>query len=266
MIITKLEKTYTTNTRFSTGLYDVFVIERIGSAVDVSVIRIDGREISAIDSVLQPRVLTSSNLFGPFDLKDLFLVVPPQKTFEFVAATTGRVVLEGKHIMLDVGEGVPSELISRFNEQDKVYYNPITFSRTLATNESIPAGGRVLLAEFRAEPNRKYIFDNIAGFSITNFSLTDYGTLALQFEINGRLLDTETATYGTRGIDAFNLPLPPTMTTNAEPFSFEEFPITLEPNYLLRIYVANVGTTAVSPPSGAALTLTFKAMARVFEL
>lgn len=266
MRVVKLQKTFMSGTEYSTGLYDIFVIEKIGATSDIDIIKIDGREISSIDSTLQPAVRTQSNLFGPFDLKDLRLIVPPQKKFVFGTTAGASVYVEGKHIILDVGEGIPSELVSRFNEQDRVYYNRIVLSNTLPTNQSIAAGAKVLIGELKVPSDRRYVLDSIAGFSITNYSLTSGGVLAIQFELNGRLLDTETATYGPLGIDAFHMPLPPTMATNTKIFSFDDMPITLEPNYLLRVYAVNVSGSAISPPSNASLTLTFKAMARTFEL
>lgn len=266
MKVVKLKKTYSTNTDYKTGIYDALIIERIGASVDVSVIKIDGREIAGIDSVLQPTRKHSDNLFGPFDLKDLYLVIPPSKPFRFESSASGKVVVEGKHIILEPGEGVPSDVVSRYGNQDKTYYTPFTLSTTLPANASIAPGASVKIGELVPSRIERYIFDNIAGFSITNYNLNDYGILALRFVYDGRVLDSLETTVGPAGIDAFEMPLPPRTTTNMEPFSFEEFPLVVEPNHKLEIYAVNISGSSISPPSGQSLTLTFEAMVRKTEL
>jgi hypothetical protein len=67
---------------------------------------------------------------------------------------------------------------------------------------------------------------------------------------------------GHLGIDAYEMPLPPTTTTAMDAFWLREHPITVEPNHTLKVTVVNISGAPITPPSGQSITLTVKALAR----
>jgi len=262
MKLLDLAKTFSTNVEYKAQHNAFFVFQNLGANVDVDYVEIEGRRTTPIDALLAPPAVTESNLFGPEDLEDLYLVVPPNHRFKFVSSASGKVVALGKIGLLGLGEGLPADLVSRFNNMHITYKKPITFTKTLAVNESIAANQEIVLGELKPTTIERYILDDIIGFYSTNTGTFEPGKLALRFYYDDIPLDILETGMGHLGIDTYNTPLPPTSTTNFEPFWLREHPIVVEPNHTLRITVINVSGATITPPTGSAITLEFKALAK----
>jgi len=262
MKLLDLAKTFKTNVEYRAQANAFFVFNQIGSDVDLDYIEIEGRKTTPIDSTLAPTAITASNMFGLEDLEDLYLVVPPNHRFKFVSATSGNVVVNGKMGLLGLGEGLPADLVNRFNNMNIVYKRPVKFTRTLATNQPIAAGEEVLLGTLTPTSIERYIFDDIIAFTSTNTGPFAPGRLAVRFYYDDVPLDILDTGMGHLGIDTFNMPLPPTTTTNMEAFWLREHPIVVEPNHTLKITIINISGASISPPSGSSISLTLEALAR----
>jgi hypothetical protein len=262
MKILDLQKVFSTNVEYKAQANAFFVFNSLGTDVDIDSIEIEGRKTTPLDSTLAPQVRTASNLFGPEDLEDLYLVVPPNHRFKFNSSSSGKVVVYGKMGLLALGEGLPADLVNRFNNINYSYKKPITFTKTLDVNQSIPADGEVVIGTLTPSNIERYIFDDIIGFSGTNIGTLAPGKIAIRFYYDDTPLDIIDKTMGHFGIDAYEMPLPPTTTTDMDAYWLRENPIVVEPNHTLKITAVNISGSAITPPSGQSITLTVKALAR----
>ena len=128
MKLLDLAKTFKTNVEYRAQANAFFVFNQIGSEVDLDYIEIEGRKTTPIDFILAPTVVIGTNMFGLEDLEDLYLVVPPNHRFRFVSASSGNVVVNGKMGLLGLGEGLPADLVNRFNNMNIVYKRPVKLS------------------------------------------------------------------------------------------------------------------------------------------
>lgn len=261
MKILPLEKGFRTNTQYQAEFNKFYVFKHIGSNVSVDYIDIEGRRTTPIDNELAPQQITASNLFGQFDLKDQYIVIPPLHRFMFVSSASGVVRVSGTLGILEMGEGLPADLQVRFRNMHLSYYRPITLTRTLGTNESIAAGAEVEIGSITPSSIERYIFNSIMGVRLTNAGTISVGDVGLRIYYNDTPLDNLVSSAGPLGIDVSDMPLPPTTTTNMEPFTFEDFPLVLEPNHKLTFRLVNNRTTAITPPSGQAISITLKGYA-----
>ncbi|MEM4061109.1 MAG: hypothetical protein QXK11_11460, partial [Pyrobaculum sp.] len=132
-----LRKIVPANTLIEMELDRYWVIERIGTNInDLVTIEVDGVPVAKIHGTLAPVAKTSSNLFGPVELKDLYIVVPPQRKFYARSASSGSVYVEGKLVVLSPGETIPTEHLARYNayaSRKLEYYDySLTIGSTMA--------------------------------------------------------------------------------------------------------------------------------------
>jgi len=262
MKILDLQKVFATNTEYKAQPNAFYVFNALGTDVSIDSVEIEGRKTTPLDSTLAPQTKTASNLFGPEDLEDLFLVVPPNHKFKFNSSASGKVIAYGKIGLLGIGEGLPSDLVNRFNNINLSYKKPVTFTTTLAADVSIPADGEVVIGTLTPSNIERYIFDDIIGFAGTNIGTLTPGKIAIRFYYDDTPLDIIDKTMGHFGIDAYEMPLPPTVNTDMEAFWLRENPIVVEPNHTLKITAVNISGAAITPPTGQSITLTVKALAR----
>jgi hypothetical protein len=123
MKILDLQKVFATNTEYKAQSNAFYVFNALGTDVSIDSVEIEGRKTTPLDSTLAPQTKTASNLFGPEDLEDLFLVVPPNHKFKFNSSASGKVIAYGKIGLLGIGEGLPSDLVNRFNNINLSYKN-----------------------------------------------------------------------------------------------------------------------------------------------
>jgi len=262
MKLLDLAKTFSTNVEYRAQSNAFFVFREIGTDVDIEYVEIEGRKTTPIDRDLAPHVRTSSNLLGPEELEDLYLVVPPNHRFKFVSTSSGKLVCYGLMGLLGLGEGLPADLVRRFNNMNISYKRPITLTKTLPTNQAISAGEEVVIGEIRPTTIERYILDDIIGFTSVNTGTAAPGRIAVRFYYDDVPLDILDTEMGHLGIDSYVMPLPPTATNNFDPFWLREHPIVVEPNHVLKLTAVNISGDTISPPSGQSITLTIKTLAK----
>jgi hypothetical protein len=192
----------------------------------------------------------------------LYLVIPPNHRFRFNSAASGKVVAYGTFGLLGIGEGLPADLVNRFNNITLSYKKPVTFTKTLPTDQSIAAGQEVVIGTLTPSNIERYIFDDIIGFTSTNTGTAAPGRIAIRFYYDETPLDIIDTGMGHLGIDSFEMPLPPTTSTDMQPFWLREYPIVVEPNHTLKITAVNISGAAITPPAGQSISLTIKALTR----
>jgi hypothetical protein len=261
MKLLELQKVFATNVEYKASSNAFFVFKYLGTDVNIDSVEIEGRKTTPLDRDLAPQYTTGSNLFGPEDLEDLYLV-PPNHRFKFNSTASGRVVAYGTIGLLGIGEGLPADLVNRFNNITLSYKRPVTFSVTLPTNKIMAINEEVVIGTLTPTSIEKYVFNDIIGFTSTNTGTPAPGRIAIRFYYDEIPLDIIDTSMGHLGIDSFEMPLPPTTSTVMDAFSLRDYPIVVEPNHTLKITAINISGSPITPPTGTAITLTVKALAR----
>jgi len=251
-----LDRIFSIGTTYETSSRTCYVFEKLGTGVsdDVKVV-IDGKECGLFHGDLAPKHKINTNLFGPVCLKELVYVVPPETKFEFRSATAGEVRAIGRLLLLEPDEAVPPELMDRFKAQNNHYITKDEKTYSHGTDVALAAGAEVEIYKKKLETNEKFTLNHIVAAKITNATGYAQGQIGIRFYLDGVPLDTLQTAEGDFGIDSYSMPLPPTETTEFQPFTLERFPLVVEGDHELRITAINVKGTAISPPTGTAITI-----------
>jgi hypothetical protein len=251
LIIKQGETYYTPRNAF-------FIIKKIGtgSSGDAS-LYVDDKKTCIIKNLTAPLHKTESNLLGPIDLKEYYIVIPPETKF-YVSGDAGSATrLVGVIGLLKPGEAPPADVQARFNTQPNQYITYVEGTKALGVDEALPANAEVEVISLTPKTIEKYIFNGPVMATVENYSPTE-GDLSLMFYIDNIPLQKLTDLPGTirGGIDILSCPRPPTDTTEQEPFSFIANPIVLEGDHTLSVRVRNTSGASIKPAAGTALTFT----------
>ncbi|MEM4952216.1 MAG: hypothetical protein QXV81_08150 [Ignisphaera sp.] len=254
-----LRKIVPANTLIEMELDRYWVIERIGTNInDTVTIEVDGIPTAKIHSILAPIARNNSNLFGPVDLKDLYIVVPPQRKFYARSATSGSVYIEGKLVVLAPKETIPTEHLARYNAYPSRKLEFYNYSLTIGS--SMVAGREYTVASITPPAIEDHLLNRRAGISVTGTSAAlTYGQVAAKLYLDGKPLDQIALSITRHGIEILKMPLPPTATTDFETFSFSELPIQINGGHTLEVRVVNVSGSDIAAASGQQITARFMA-------
>jgi hypothetical protein len=255
-----LRKILKTNVTYEMEKDRYYVIKRIGTDAGSKVtVKVDGIPVLDIFNIIAPIARTSSNLLGPMDLGEFFIVVPPERKLLFESAASANVYIEGDLIVLSPGETIPTDHLTRYNTYAtrKITYVDVS----VAVGTSWPAGQEVKVADITPPTIEDWIFDGFAGVAVTGLSVARaYGQINVKFYYDGKPLDLLVATAGPHGIETLKMPLPPTADTEFEPFTFKEKPIYVVGGHTLTVTAINVSGTALGAATGANIAVRFVAI------
>jgi len=219
------------------------VIRAIGtnSTSKVQVI-VEGKVSGEFVTNFAPITYSSSNTLGPFDLRDLYIVIPKGSQFYFTGDSGKFVYAEGDLIIHEYGEDLPAEFKSRYDTQSTQYYTYISASYTSAAAASIPSGEVATVLDFTCPSGREYLLNDIIMMEAsTSAGSISQDLLAHRIYINDQPLDILDSTMGPFGIATTQTPNPPRMDLNAYTLSLEENPIYLKEGTNLKIKLVNNG-------------------------
>jgi hypothetical protein len=255
-----LKKILKTNVTYEMEKDRYYVIRRIGTDTTSKVtVKVDGIPVLDIFSTIAPIARTSSNLLGPRDLGEFFIVVLPERKLLFESTATANVFIEGDLIVLSPGETIPTDHLARYNTYATRKITYVNVSFTVGT--SWPAGQEVKVTDITPPTIEDWIFDDYAGVAVTNLSATQaYGQINAKFYYDGKPLDLLVATAGPHGIETLKMPLPPAATTEFEPFTFKDKPIYVVGGHTLTVTVVNVSGAALSAAAGQNIIVIFVAV------
>jgi hypothetical protein len=255
-----LRKILKTNVTYEMEKDRYYVIRRIGTdATSMVTVKVDGIPVLDIFSTIAPIARTSSNLLGPMDLGEFFIVVPPERKLLFESAASANVFVGGDLIVLSPGEAIPTDHLARYNTYAtrKITYADVS----VIVGTSWPAGQEVKVADLTPPTIEDWIFDSFAGVSVTNLAAARaYGQINLKLYYDGKPLDLLVAVAGPHGIETLKMPLPPAATVDFEPFSFGDKVIYVVGGHTLTVTAINVSGGALSAATGQNITVRFVAI------
>ena len=257
-----LDKVLKAGVEYETPTRTAYVIKKVGTDDDASsYLVIDGKELGAIKSLVAPLHKTSSNLLGPYDLRDEYYVVPPETKFKFDGASGKKCRIIGEVWNLGVGESLPSPIMDRFKRQHQVYRRFFEGSFSLGTDVTWKANAEYTVLSLTPLTVEKVTFDDIVMVEVTGDTVSE-GDFALEVYINNSPLEVDVAEGLMRGIDVKSLPRPPSDTAEMLVFSLKDMPITVEGDNTIDFRVRNVSGSDKAPASGSSWTVTVTAMAK----
>ena len=248
----KLDKIVKTGTSYRAEADKFFIIKAIGTDItDKVTVEVDGKPAGDIINSFAPLHKTESNVLGPFDLKDKFIVVPPDKKFEVTSSTSGKVRILGEIGILSPGEAFPGDLMTRYNAQFDDFVTYLTGSVSLGTDEEWATGRELTVLEYTPKTREAVTLDSYVMVKVSGGTITE-GDVGIRFEVKANPLDILDESMGQLGIDALSMPYPPADATEQIPFTLEDKPITLPGDTEFKIKAINTSGGALTPASGSA--------------
>jgi len=241
------------------------IIRKLGTdgATDTH-LKIDGKDLGNIKSLVAPLRVTETNLLGPLNLGDLYYVVPPEISFEVVGPTNAKMRLIGKMILLDPGVKLGAPYITRFLAQHYHYLTFVEGTYSHGTDVKLVKDAEVEVISLTPKTIEKYTFNNVIMASVTNYTAVG-GDLGLRFKIDVEDLEALLAKPLVGGIDILSCPRPPADTTNQVPFSFAPKPIVVLGDRTFRVRIRNISGADISPAAGTSLTFYVTAICEYFK-
>jgi hypothetical protein len=257
-----LKKVLKTGTTYTMENDRYYVIEKVGTdATSKVTVKVDGIPVADIFSTIAPIARSGTNEFGPFPLEDDYIVVPPQRQLYFDGPSGANVYIEGKLVVLSPGEAIPTEHLTRYNTYANRKVSYVDVSATVGASWS--AGQEIKISDISPTAIEDWLFNSIAGVSVANLSTTQtYGQINVKLYYDGKPLDLLLNIAGPQGLETLKMPLPPTNTTEKEPFSFKSLPIMINGGHTLTVSAINTSGAALSATTGNNITVRFVAIYR----
>jgi hypothetical protein len=255
-----LKKILKTNTTYIMEKDRYYVIKKAGTDSSSPVtIKVDGVPVLTIYNTIAPIARTGSNELGPIDLGENFIVVPPERQIYCESSASANVYIEGDLVVLSPGEAIPTEHLTRYNSHVNRKIAYVSLSATVGA--SWTAGQEVKVGDINPPTIEDWVFDSFAGASVANLSTSlTYGQVTIKLYYDGKPLDLLLTQAGPRGIEVLKMPLPPSNTTEKEPFTFKDKPIAVVGGHTLTVSAINVSGAALSAASGTNITVSFVAV------
>jgi hypothetical protein len=262
-----LDKVVPAGTTFVTEKREAFIVQVIGtnSATD-GTLYIDEKPMITLKSLVAPHRLRDSNLLGPLQLGDLYIVIPPETKYLWSAAAGTVVRFIGTKILLEPGEVLGEPYISRYKAQ----FNNIIVYREGVYNHGVgnswPAGDEREVLRITPSTIEEYVFNNVLMASVENVSggVAD-GDWGVFIYVDRQPIDFIHHTGEKKGIDVLSCPRPPTDTTEEIPFSLQNYPIEIPGDHEISFRIVNNSVTAKSPTTGNAIIATVTVLAQYFR-
>jgi hypothetical protein len=245
MKVFKLDKTLATNTDYTTESDIALIIQEVGTDDTAKVTaKVEGIPCAEFTSYLGPLNSNPTNRLPLLNLKDLYIVVPPDKIFRFEGTSEKNVRIKGLLLRFEPNEGLPAEYIARYTEQGKIFFSYLIAS--LENDTAVPAGSAIDLLTFTCPSGQKYVFNSYFMASLQDTTpAINYG-LVSRILVNDSPLDNLMNSKILLGIDQHATPLPPNDTDGVSVFSFEDKPIALTEGNILKVQIQNITSDSIT--------------------
>jgi len=244
MKVYKLDKVVAMNAEYKMERYRAYIIEAWGTNDTAPVTaRIDAKKVGDIYQVLAPHRVLNTNTGGPINLKDKFLVVPPEKTYKFEGTAGSFVRIVGKILELAIGEALPGDYLTRFGVQHNEYYTCVKGPDNVGTGTNLADGAEVTLYSLLPATIEQYLFNHrmYVVQTSTGSPAEAEGDLGVRLYLDGVPFDHILADTGRRGINRFDMDYPRDSGVYSDvPFTLEDAPVLVPGDRTLDVKLMNV--------------------------
>lgn len=251
-----LDKVFDIGTLYRAEEDKAYVIHRLGTdSTEKATAKVDGAPVAEIINTLAPKQPIDTNLLCLLDLGPLFIVVPPDKPFEFSGESGKDVRAVGEIIELSPGEALAPELLARYGAQTKKYviYEAATFDKGVGVTWG--ADEENLVVSIKASAAERLTFNRLFMAKVEkDATLEAQGIWAHQLAVQDKPFDIVDKDMGRPGIAMLSTPYPPADAVNVEPFTLADHPIVVEPGRKLSIKCRNVSGAVQDPTTSLKYT------------
>jgi len=256
VVVVPLNKVFKQGVNYRTHPRTAYLIEKIGTdGASATRLKVDGKDLGALISDVAPLRKTNSYIVGPLDISRLPYVIPPETDFSVDGPSGAKVRVIGKVYLLAPGEPTPESLLARFREQPNKHIRYVEGSVSLGTDVAWADGDEITLTTITPLTIEKFKFNDLVMVKIENATIND-GDVVIQFYLDNNPLENLYGTNISPGIDVLAMPHRDDVGTNEIAFTLKDFPIEVIGDHTLKVTAKNVSGSAISPPSGASITLT----------
>lgn len=235
----KLDKVLASNTDYYTESDTVLVINKIGTDDTAkNTAKVEGRPCAEIIASMAGLVTVAANRLPLFDLGELNIVIPPDKTFQFSGTGSKYIRIVGSILRLAPGEFTPAGFLARYSEQGKKFYS-YQYAK-VASDFNLAAGASSDLISFTCPTGEKWVFNSLFMSKLLKQAgpAIEYG-LASRVLLQDSPLDNLINAKVLLGISQYGTPYPPNDTDQAIGFSFADRPIEVKPGQVLKVQIVN---------------------------
>jgi len=254
----KLDKIFNVGTLYRAETDKAYVFRKIGTdSTTKLMVKVAGSPVAELLSEATPKYPINTNLNGPEDLGDLYIVVPPSKPLEIEGESGKDLRAIGNIQILAAGETLPAGLLTRADEQAKKFlsYERGTYSH--GTDAAWAADVENTVLTFTCPQGERWTFNRYLGATVANVAGgLKQGQFGVRLYVDDLPFDIIEAAMGRKGIDVISCHLPAKEDVNSEPFTLADFPIELAPGRTLKISCINVSGGTINPITGASLDVT----------
>jgi len=243
-----LDKVLKTGTLYRSEPDKAYIIKSAGTdSTTKATLTVEGAPVLETINVLAMLEQRDVRRFPPLDLKQNYVVVPPDKVFSFTGASGSLMRIMGELLSLAPGEALPNVQATRYAEQTKKYYTYSEGINGIGESASWADGAEYDIVTFTAPAGERHKFDRFAYVERTGVITDDTAAVvALRFYVNDRPLDVHDPAKAPLGIDTLRGHWYTAATSYFKPFSVAEMPVTLEPGHSLRIAARNISGAAIT--------------------
>jgi len=253
-----LDKILDVDTEYEAESDKLFVIRKVGTnSTSKTTLTVAGGPCLETIRALGKLMADSREPYGPLDLGDLYVVVPPDKKFSFSGASGSKMRIMGEIVELGPGEPIPAGLSTRYDEQTKKFwsYERGTFSK--GTDTDWPADEENNVIDVDCPAGERWMLDSVYRANIANLAAAHVGgDWALRFYVNDKPLDIISTDMGDPGIALWGLDYIYDTREYHDLKSLCNMPILLEPGRNLKVKARNVSGASKSPATGTSITVT----------
>jgi len=254
----KFDKIFDIGTTYRAEPDKAYIIKALGTdSTTIAKVVVAGAPAIEFLDEFAPCYKINTNLYGPLELGDQYIVVPPDKTLEMTGESGKDVRAVGELVVLGPGEALSPIHMARYEEQAKRFFSYQRGTYSHGTDTAWAADYEKDIITFSVPAGERWEFSNIIGATIANVSggLTK-GQFAIRIYVDDKPFDNVVTEMGRKGIDVVSCHLPPKEDVNFNPFTLLEYPITIGPGRTIRISCINVSGANISPTTGASLDVT----------
>jgi hypothetical protein len=239
-----LDKRLATNTDYKSESDTAYIITEIGTDDTAKVTaKVEGVPCGEFITDIAPLITKSTNRLPLFDLGDLYIVIPPDKTYRFEGTSSKYVRIKGHILRFAPGETLPASHLSRYTEQGKKFWSYQADS--LDSTVSVGADAATDVLSFTCPTGEKWLFNNYIMSKLLVAGAIDYDIttrIRLQDEPFDNLLNSDTKV----GLTQYETPYPPNDTDGVHIGTLKDKQIEVKPGQVLKLQAHNTSSGAKS--------------------